>query len=119
MLCSIANLYIVILPFGHESQRPVDDRANPSLNLNLDDLPIERVLGLHWDAESDTFQFKSISIDKPYTKRGILSVVSSLIYDPLGFLSPLTFLPKVLLQTLWRIGVQWDEQIFTVAYVDL
>lgn len=39
---------------------PVGDRANPSLNLHLDDLPIERVLGLHWDAESDTFQFKSI-----------------------------------------------------------
>ena len=56
----------------------VADRANSSLNLDLDDLPIERVLGLHWDAESDIFQFKSMSIDKPYTKQGILSVVSSL-----------------------------------------
>ena len=87
-----------------------EERANPTLNLDLDDLPIERVLGLHWDAESDTFQFKTISVSKPYTKRGILSVVSSL-YDPLGFLSPLTFLIKVLLQNLWRIGVQWDEEI--------
>ena len=87
-----------------------DKRANPTLNLDLDDLPIERVLGLQWDAESDTFQFKTISVSKPYTKRGILSVVSSL-YDPLGFLSPLTFLVKVLLQNLWRIGVQWDEEI--------
>jgi hypothetical protein len=56
------------------------------------------------------FQFKTISVNKPYTKRGILSVVSSL-YDPLGFLSPLTFLAKVLLQNLWRIGAQWDEEI--------
>jgi hypothetical protein len=87
-----------------------EERANPTLNLDLDELPIERVLGLQWDAESDMFQFKTISVNKPYTKRGILSVVSSL-YDPLGFLSPLTFLAKVLLQNLWRIGAQWDEEI--------
>jgi hypothetical protein len=47
-----------------------DERANPTLNLDLDDLPVERVLGLQCDAESNTFQFKTISVSKPYTKRG-------------------------------------------------
>ena len=89
---------------------PPEERANPTLKLHLDDLPIERVLGLQWNAESDTFQFNTISVSKPHTKRGILSVVSSL-YDPLGFLSPLTFVAKVLLQALWRIEVQWHEDI--------
>ena len=89
---------------------PPEERANPKLNLDLDELPIERVLGLYWDAESDTFRYKAVSVNKPGTKRGILSVVSSL-YDPLGFLSPMTFVAKILLQDLWRAGVHWDEQI--------
>ena len=63
---------------------PEKERANPELNLDLDDLPIGRALGLHWDANSDTFQFKVIPISKPPTKRGILSTVSSL-FDPLDF----------------------------------
>lgn len=89
---------------------PAEERANPSMNLDLDLLPVERALGLHWNAETDTFQFKVVPANKPPTKRGILSVVSSL-YDPLGFLSPFVLLVKVLLQELWRLKVQWDERI--------
>ncbi|XP_073254422.1 uncharacterized protein [Porites lutea] len=89
---------------------PEKERANPELNLDLDDLPIGRALGLHWDANSDTFQFKVIPTSKPPTKRGILSTVSSL-FDPLGFLSPFILPMKVLLQELWRIGLQLDDSI--------
>ena len=89
---------------------PEKEQANPELNLGLDDLPIGRALGLHWDANSDTFQFKVIPTSKPPTTRGILSTVSSL-FDPLGFLSPFILPMKVLLQELWRIGLQWDESI--------
>ena len=63
---------------------PEKERANPALNLDLDQLPIGRALGLHWDADSDTFMFKVVPTNKPPTKRGILSTVSSL-FDPLGF----------------------------------
>ena len=88
---------------------PVEERANPSMNLDLDQLPIEHALGLHWNAETDIFQFKVVPANKPPTKRGILSVVSSL-YDPLGFLSPFVLPIKVLLQELWRLDVHWDER---------
>ena len=63
---------------------PQGERATPSINLDLNQLPVGRALGLHWDAASDTFQFKVVPTKKPPTKRGILSTVSSL-YDPLGF----------------------------------
>ncbi|XP_049918294.1 uncharacterized protein LOC126401218, partial [Epinephelus moara] len=42
--------------------------------------------------------------------RGILSVVSS-VYDPLGFLAPLTLPAKLILQDLCRRSNGWDDQI--------
>ena len=80
------------------------ERANPSISLDLNQLPVGRALGLHWDADLETSQFKVIPTNKPPTKRGILSTVSSL-YDPLGFLGPFLLPAKVTLQELWRIAV--------------
>ncbi len=65
---------------------PVRERASPTLDLDLDQLPINRTLGLSWDTEPDQFYFTSISTDKPATKQGILSVMS-LLFDLLGFLA--------------------------------
>lgn len=87
-----------------------EDRADPKLDMDLDRLPIGRALGVYWDAETDTFGFKFVPTSKPSTKRGILSVASSL-FDPLGFLAPLTLPVKILLQDLWRTGVSWDEEV--------
>lgn len=88
---------------------PANERASPTLDLDLDRLPINRTLGLSWDAETDEFYFTFIRIDKPATKRGILSVVSSL-FDPLGFLAPYVLPVKVLLQELWRQKVGWTTR---------
>ena len=89
---------------------PARERASPTLDLDLDRLPINRTLGLSWDAETDEFYFTTISTDKPATKRGILSVMSSL-FDPLGFLAPYVLPVKVLLQELWQQKVGWDDEI--------
>ncbi len=89
---------------------PVEKRVIPTLDLDLDQLPINRTLGLCWDAQTDEFYFSSIKTDKPNTKRGILSVISSL-FDPLGFLAPFILPVKVLLQELWRQKADWDEEI--------
>ena len=78
---------------------PEKEGANPSLNLDLDQLPISRALGLHWDADSDTFLFKVVPTNKPPTKLVILSTVSSL-FDPIGFMGPFILPVKVLLQEL-------------------
>ena len=68
---------------------------------------IERTLGLRWVVASDEYTFKVQVGDKPNTRRGILSTTSSL-YDPLGFVSPVTLLPKILLQ---RISGGWDDEV--------
>ena len=55
---------------------PDSERADPMPNLSIDKLPISRALGLQWNVE-DVFQFKIVDVDKPETKRGILSTVAS------------------------------------------
>ena len=74
---------------------PVSERAEEvkDLDLDYDILPIERALGVEWCMVSDSFQFKLDLKQQPLTRRGILSMVSS-IYDPLGFLAPLFSRPN-------------------------
>ena len=47
----------------------------------------EKVLGLVWDIDTNTFRYKIPMQDKPLSKRGMLSELS-LVYDPLGFVAP-------------------------------
>lgn len=80
------------------------------LNLDRDQLPVERALGLHWCVKTDVFKFKMSLKEQSHTRCGILSVVSS-VYDPLGFLAPLTLPAKLILQDLCRRSNGWDDQI--------
>ena len=91
---------------------PESDRAEglKELNLDLDSLPLERALGVEWCVESDCFQFRIHLQDKPCTRRGILSTVSS-IFDPLGLVAPLLLEGKNILQVLCRGKVDWDDPI--------
>ena len=72
------------------------------------DLPNDKALGICWNIEKDTFSFK-INLDrKPITKRGLLSMISS-IYDPLGYAAPFVLEGRQILQHLCNKNVQWDE----------
>ncbi|XP_068208327.1 uncharacterized protein [Palaemon carinicauda] len=64
---------------------PADDRSKElkTRDINYDPLPTEHALGILWVVEMDTFGFSLLLPDKPLTRRGILSIVSS-IYDPLA-----------------------------------
>nr|XP_029137104.1 uncharacterized protein LOC114921369 [Labrus bergylta] len=48
--------------------------------------------------------------EQPSTRRGMLSVISS-VYDPLGFLAPITLPAKIMLQELCRRRCGWDDNI--------
>ena len=88
------------------------DKAKPikGLDLNFEALPTERALGVYWNIESDCFRYKITMQEKPLTKRGLLSVVSS-VYDPLGFVCPYTIIAKKILQELTREKRGWDEAL--------
>ncbi|KAL2083621.1 hypothetical protein ACEWY4_021394 [Coilia grayii] len=91
---------------------PPEDRAKEvkALDLDKDQLPMERALGLQWCVQSDAFKFNITISERAHTRRGILSMVSS-IFDPLGFLCPLTLPAKLLLQELCRQSFGWDVPI--------
>ena len=91
---------------------PETERAKEVKNLDLDhdDLPVERVLGVQWCVQSDVFKFKILLKDRPLTRRGILSAVSS-VYDPLGMLAPVVLTAKKILQDLCRKKIGWDDAI--------
>ena len=91
-------------------QIPSGERAPSIANLDLEDLPTDRALGTQWDVEADTLSFHVKEKPVPDTRRGILSLVSSL-YDPLGFAAPLILPAKVLLQQLCRLDFGWDETV--------
>ena len=80
------------------------------IDLDVEKLPTEKVLGLSWNAEQDTISARLIIANDNPTKRGILSNIFS-IYDPLGFLSPIIIPSKLLFQNLSSIKLSWDEKI--------
>ena len=62
-------------------------------------LPTEKALGVYWNTEEDNIGFEVRLKYKPNTKRGMLSVVSS-IYAPLGLVSPFILGGRQIVQKL-------------------
>ena len=90
---------------------PESERAPSVVSLNpCDDLPRDRALGINWDVNDDKIKFIVQVADRPFTRRGILSIVSS-IFDPLGLVSPITLRAKAIVQDLCRKKLGWDDEI--------
>ncbi|XP_057308490.1 uncharacterized protein LOC130646338 [Hydractinia symbiolongicarpus] len=83
-----------------------------NVNLDLNKLLTERVLGMLWNPNTDYFTFKVVNKPSPETKRGILSLTSS-IFDPLGILTPFILEGKLIIQSLWKSKIDWNEEILT------
>ena len=77
---------------------------------------VEKVLGVAWNSNTDTFSFavKSdlLNCQEPIqlTKRKVLSQIAR-IYDPIGFASAFMISAKIALQALWKRGISWDEEL--------
>lgn len=93
--------------------------SNDVKNLKIDDTYVERVLGLFWNPVDDSFtfsvSFKKVDADivngnRTPTKRQVLQVLMS-VFDPLQFLGPIIIKGKILLQDIWRSGIDWDDII--------
>ncbi|XP_035231408.1 uncharacterized protein LOC118203247, partial [Stegodyphus dumicola] len=71
------------------------------------------ILGLSWDTENDGIYCSLTTLtfsECAHTKRSLLSV-SHRIFDPIGFTSPSTLIPKLILQKTWKMKLSWDENL--------
>ena len=74
-----------------------------------------KVLGMNWDTDSDTFVLKLTKVvqfarNLEPTKRNVLKIAAKL-FDPLGLISPVTVLLRMLLQELCAAKYEWDAVI--------
>ena len=83
------------------------------INLDFNDISIERALGVLWNPGSDALQIKVTAKDVPLTSKGILSYTSS-IFDPVGISGTETDNSKSLERKNW-LG-QWNTNRFK-AYI--
>ncbi|XP_053691580.1 uncharacterized protein LOC128740093 [Sabethes cyaneus] len=90
------------------------DRISPIKEVSLDEEQnFEKILGMYWNTQSDTFKYKlkipeAVTLEP--TKREVLSFIMS-VYDPLGLISHITIESKLIMQDLWRTGIEWDDKI--------
>lgn len=76
---------------------------------------VSKALGLSWNPLTDQFLFKInwIEADQTtWTKRQFLAETSRL-FDPLGWLAPITIKVKIVMQEIWLSKIGWDELIST------
>ena len=88
--------------------------ANESFEF-LDTNHTIKTLGVVWNPSHDDFSFKIQQLDQQLddtqmTKRKVLSDIAK-IFDPLGWLSPVTLKLKHIMQNIWQTNVGWDDKL--------
>lgn len=77
------------------------------------DTETNKTLGITWNPCTDQFTYKRMPLINKRdvnTKRTLLSDISKL-YDPLGWLSPVTLRAKLIFQQAWKTTTGWDERL--------
>ncbi|XP_066253850.1 uncharacterized protein [Euwallacea similis] len=71
-----------------------------------------KTLGISWDPELDTLKYTvNVRFDSTHaTKRTILATISQ-IFDPLGLIGPELIKAKLIIQELWRLQLDWDQEV--------
>lgn len=70
-----------------------------------------KILGIGRNPSLDAFQVHVCPTEHlPSSKRSILSAIAKL-YDPLGWVIPVTITAKTFMQQLWREKIGWDDEV--------
>ncbi|XP_054709062.1 uncharacterized protein LOC129218764 [Uloborus diversus] len=74
-----------------------------------------KVLGLNWNTKEDSLSLDVKSLlsnlsSLKNTKRCVLQT-AAMIFDPMGFLSPFVVRIRCLMQDIWKIGADWDDEL--------
>ena len=82
----------------------------------------QKVLGLPWNPITDCYMietnlFRKIKLNEDITQRKLLRFVESL-FDPIGFIAPLTIRLRKNLQVAWNQAPKWDKPLFFQNFPD-
>ena len=78
---------------------------------STEDNKLAVALGTKWDLKKDTLRVKEVKpLQNTPTKRNILGQTAS-YYDIFGMLSGILVRPKILLQKLWQLNLDWDTPL--------
>ncbi|CAA9999216.1 unnamed protein product, partial [Nesidiocoris tenuis] len=86
------------------------DQQDQPVRLGDADLPLTKILGMKWDPSQDVFSY-DVSPPPPGNTRRILLSTIARLYDPLGYLAPVVFYAKKLLQLTWISSLRWDDEL--------
>ncbi|XP_062557298.1 uncharacterized protein LOC134222171 [Armigeres subalbatus] len=103
--CSNSKPFLEHIPKDQQEQLNGLEESGPNSAI--------KVLGLLWDPRDDIFRIaKPVQRDIQHraTKRIIYSEVAKL-FDPLGLISPVIVVAKLLVQQLWKCKVAWDDPV--------
>ena len=92
---------------------PKSERAKKLESSDLDlgvSLPVERALGVQWDAENDMLSLHIKEVAPVCTRRGVLATMST-VYDPLGLVGPYVLRAKLVFQDECRREKAWDDPL--------
>ena len=92
------------------SMVPFKRRSTPEMNLHPKELPSERAFVVRWSVETDKLGFKIKHLNRPETKRGILSAICFL-YDLLGFAALETITARALIHDIWKTKLDLDQPL--------
>ena len=89
-----------------------DLREKDTLHLIAAPGDCQKALGIHWDTVKDHFHVStpSLALNAGPTKRQVASDVAR-TFDLLGWFAPSVVVLKILLQSLWKLGMTWDEPV--------
>uniref|UniRef100_A0A182PWU5 Uncharacterized protein n=1 Tax=Anopheles epiroticus TaxID=199890 RepID=A0A182PWU5_9DIPT len=103
--CSNSSQFLEQIP---ETER---EKGIPNLDRAVNETI--KVLGVSWDPNSDTLSIAHHPIPshpQPVTKRMLYATIAKM-FDPLGLVSPVLVLAKLLTQRLWKNKIDWDEPV--------
>ena len=70
-----------------------------------------KTLGYTWDFEADVLTLAQVNFEvDEVSKRSMFSDFCS-VYDPMGLITPVSIRAKVVAQSCWSLGIQWDPLV--------
>ncbi|XP_055589930.1 uncharacterized protein LOC129742106 [Uranotaenia lowii] len=83
-----------------------------TITFDLDPEAEVKTLGITWDPGADELRFVHAPVSENclWTRRKILSAIAKL-FDPLGLISPVVVVAKIIMQELALLQTKWDEPV--------